>query len=112
MTTTITAEVEITEFEKFANDLAYYACSWVPRCRNQIIKHAREIFEDAALKAMVMTYAEEKARADKAARYEFVRACLGEDAYEVDELNEIHRAKAEHYKAVLDDLIFCSYCRA
>ena len=72
----------VTEFESFARDLAVYACSWIPRCQNQIIKHAREIFEDKTLRTMVERYAELKAEADKFSHHEFIKACLGEDITE------------------------------
>lgn len=101
----------VTEFESFARDLAVYACSWIPRCQNQIIKHAREIFEDKTLRTMVERYAELKAEADKFSHHEFIKACLGEDITEIDEnCQDIHTHSLKAYREVLDDLIFHAYC--
>ena len=104
------ATTEITEFEQFANDLAVYATTWVQRCQNKIIEHAHELFDDAAIRKMVHTYAVQKAYAQNAQQYEFVKACIGEDITEVDG-EDIHSHRAKVYKEVLDDLIFDTYCR-
>lgn len=100
---------EISEFEQFANDLATYAVSWIPECQNKIIKHAHELFEDATMRKMLSTYAKLKETADRLDKYEFVKACIGEDITEVED-NEYSSAHMRHYKAVLDDLIFNTYC--
>ena len=97
------------EFESFANDLAVYATKWTPRCQNMIVGHARELFEDATMRTLVDMYVKAKAEADKRARSEFVRACIGKDAGEVTETTP-ERDKLKAYETVLDDLIFFRYC--
>lgn len=101
-----------TEFESFARDLAVYACNWVPRCQNKIIKNAREIFEDKTLRRMIERYAELKEESDRSCRLEFIKACIGEDITEIDEnCQDIHTHSLKSYREVLDDLIFSAYCR-
>ena len=101
----------VTEFESFARDLAVYACTWTPQCQNKIIKHVREIFEDKTLRGMVERYAELKEASDKTTRYEFIKACTGEDITEVDEdFLAINSHTTKSYREVLDDLIFHAYC--
>ena len=102
---------DITEFERFARSLAVYAASWVASRQNTIVEHAREIFEEKALRVMVETYAEEKEASERSRRFEFVKACLGEDISRVDEEHEdVHTARARSYFEVLNDLIYERFC--
>ena len=113
MTTEKTAEeLGITEFEKFCNDLAEYMCNWIPSAQNKVIPHAQEIFADKTLRKMIETYAELKTSSDRIAKYEFVKACIGEDANCVDEVcEELCTSRMKAYAEVLNDLIFARYCR-
>lgn len=98
-------------FESFCCDLATYACSWIVRCQNAIVVHARELYADETMRGMVRTYAELKTKKEDSARYQFVKACLGEDIQEVDDMQTVDGARFDAYKQVLDDLIFDRYCR-
>lgn len=105
-------ELGITEYELWCNSLAEYACHWITRCQNQIISHAKEIYEDKTLRDMIVTYAKSKKNFEKSIRYEFVKACLGDDITEVSCDETIDKGRAEAYKKVLDELIFERYCCA
>ena len=39
-------ELGITEYERWCHDLAEYACTWIVKCQNKIVEHAREIFSN------------------------------------------------------------------
>lgn len=99
---------EVSEFEKFARDLAEYATQWIPRVQNNIAKHARELFDDATMRELIRKYAEFKRNADKDARYEFVGACLASDIDSVEE-NTFSNMKYKAYAEVLNDLIWAKY---
>lgn len=102
----------VSDFERFCRDaLSVYACPWIDRCQTAIARHAREIFQDATLRSLVERYAEERRGADKSGTHEFVRACSGAYADNVDNEGEIHHARAVAYKTVLDDLIWERWCR-
>lgn len=101
---------EVPEFERFARDLAVYACKWVPRCQAAIARHAREIFEDATMRELVGRYSKLAASAEKVARFEFVEACIGEDADGIEE-GGFERDQMKAYSTVLDALIFDRYCK-
>ena len=98
--------VGVSDFERFCRDLAEFACTWVVEIQNKIVAKAREYYADATMRALVARHAEARRRVKRDEAYEFVRACLGEDADRVYGDDTLDKANLEAYARVLNDLVY------
>lgn len=106
--TTETTTASTEELKKFAEDLAEYACSWVDPIKKSIAKHAKEIFEDSALREMIATYADTSRMIKRCNSKDFVDAILDDDPDTIRE-HTVLKPTLDAYHRVLDDLIFYKY---